>query len=292
MLQDKSLDELRAKIDQIDDALHDLLIHRAEITRSIARAKQPDGVGPALVPAMRPAREAQILRRLLARHRGLLPKRFILRIWREIIAASLQLQASFQLHVYSGDNKQGFSDLALAYFGSLTPMKSHTRASLVVHAVAEEPNSLGIVPLPQSEESGIPWWAQLAPAGQPGPRIIAKLPFVVEDDHALSAYAIGAVEQEETGDDTTLLRLETARGFSRATLGTLLKNAGLDAHTLAGGKTADKKGGIILLAVSSFVGAADTRLERLRRDLGDTVPLIVPVGGFANPILVPAERQR
>ena len=75
-----------------------------------------------------------------------------------------------------------------------------------------------------------------------------------------------------------LLRLETARGFSRATLNTLLKNAGLEAHTLAGGKTADKKGGIILLAANSFVGAADKRLERLRRDLGESVPLIVPVG--------------
>jgi chorismate mutase-like protein len=290
MLQDKSLDELRGKIDKIDDALHDLLIYRGEVTLAIARLKQPTGAGAA--PAVRPAREAQILRRLLARHRGNLPRRFILRIWREIIATSLQLQTNFQLHVYSGDDRQGFADLAAAYFGSLTPIRSHTRASLVLQACAEEPHCLGIVPLPQGEEAGVPWWAQLAPANTPGPRIIAKLPFLVEGEGTLSAYALGAVEQEDTGDDTTLIRLETAPGFSRASLSSMLKNAGLDAHTIAGGRTADKKGGMVLLAAAGFVAPSDPRLERLKRDLGESVPVLVTVGGFANPLVVTGETPR
>jgi hypothetical protein len=43
---------------------------------------------------------------------------------------------------------------------------------MVVHACAEEPNSLGIVPLPLIEEPGPAWWAQLAPAGEKGPRVV------------------------------------------------------------------------------------------------------------------------
>jgi chorismate mutase-like protein len=287
MVENNKLEELRAAIDEIDDALHDLLIRRAEVTSAISQLKQQKDGNGALGPAIRPAREAQILRRLLARHHGRLPRRFVLRIWREIIAASLQLQTNFQLHVYSGENQQAFADLAAAYFGSLTPMKSHTRASLVVHACAEEPNSLGIVPLPQSEEAGVPWWAQLAPARQPGPRIIAKLPFIVEGDNPVAAYAIGAVEQEETGDDTTLLRLEIAPGVSRGTLGMLLRSAGFDAHPVAGGRTADRRGAIVLVAARGFVSLCDARLERLRNDETDSIAVIVPVGGFANPIVVP-----
>src|SRR3954454_5148571 len=79
MLQNKTLDELRAKIDQVDDAMHDLLMYRADVTLAIGGAKQGTANG-ALAPAMRPAREAQILRRLLARHKGPLPPRVIVRV--------------------------------------------------------------------------------------------------------------------------------------------------------------------------------------------------------------------
>jgi hypothetical protein len=119
------------------------------------------------------------------------------------------------------------------------------------------------------------------------------LPFVAEGDSQVSAYAIGAVEQEETGDDTTLLRLETAPGFSRGTLGTLLRSAGFDAKPIAGGRTADKTVSVVLVAAKGFVAASDARLERLRRNEEDSILVIIPVGGFANPIIAASgERPR
>jgi chorismate mutase / prephenate dehydratase len=193
--QNDTLEGLRGEIDEIDDALHDLLIRRAEVSHAIAKVKQPgalQGKG-AIMPALRPAREAAILRRLIARHRGDLPPRVLARIWREIIAASLRVQSKFQLHVYAGENQTGFVDLAHAHFGSLTPIRSHTRPSMVVHACAEEPNSLGVVPLPLIEEPGPAWWAQLAPAGEKGPRVVAKLPFLFDGEDVVSGYAIGTV---------------------------------------------------------------------------------------------------
>jgi chorismate mutase len=286
-----TLDDLRREIDQIDDSLHDLLIRRSEVSRVIAKVKQPsaaEGNGT-LVPALRPAREAAILRRLLARHKGDLPARVLVRIWREIIASSLRVQSKFHLHVYAAGSHSGFIDLAHAHFGSQTPIRSHTRPSLVVHACAEEANSLGIVPLPQIEEPGPAWWAQLAPAGEKGPRVVAKLPFVQDGDDLLSAYAIGAVEQEPSGDDTTLLLLEITPGISRTTLRSFLKGAGLDAKLVAAGRLQEKNvPDELLLEVKGFVGKDDPRLSALTEVAGETVTRVVPIGGFANPIVLPA----
>lgn len=287
-----TLEGLREEIDKIDDALHDLLMRRAEVSHAIAKVKQPDvGAKGGSVPALRPAREAAILRRLLARHKGDLPPRVMVRIWREIIAASLRVQNKFHLHVYAPDSQSVFADLAHDHFGSFTPIRTHTRPSLVVHACAEEPFSLGIVPLPEIEEAGPAWWAQLAPAGEKGPRVVAKLPFV-QDGDAPSAYAIGTVEQEASGDDTTLLLLEIAPNISRATLQNFLKGAGLAAKLAAAGRLLEKKvPDEILLEVKGFVGRDDPRLSALAEAAGDAITRVAPIGGYANPVVLPARAR-
>jgi len=281
----KGLDGLRAKIDAIDDALLDLLVHRADISVAIAKVKQ--GSAPRVkASAFRPAREALILRRLLARRRGNLPATVVVRIWREIIAASLHAQDNFAVHALADDTQRGFLDLAHAYFGAQTLVRAHARASLVVTACTLEPNAIGIVPLPQAEEAGLPWWSRLAPAGQPGPRIIAKLPFLTdEDDSQTNGLAIAAVEQEPTGDDTTYLRVETAPGLSRGTLNTMINEAGFEARFVSASRAAGGGNSQVLLAAQGFVAGNDPRLAVLRANDDDAILHIDPVGGFANPVL-------
>ena len=53
----KDLDDLRREIDEIDEGIHDLLMRRTGVARRIGGIK---GAGPSL----RPAREAEVLRRL------------------------------------------------------------------------------------------------------------------------------------------------------------------------------------------------------------------------------------
>jgi chorismate mutase / prephenate dehydratase len=282
-----TLDDLRGEIDKIDDALQDLLARRAAISRAVARAKLPGSSAVSLSSAMRPAREALILRRLLARRSAELAPLLVVGIWREIISSSLRAQTSFHGHAFAGDGETAYVGMARAYFGSETPIRTHGKPSLVLHACAEEQNALGVVPLPLIEERGPAWWAQLAPAGERGPRIIAKLPFVTEDDDALSAYVIGAIEQEPTGDDTTLLLLEVAPGKSRTKLQALLKEAGLPARLAAAGRVAEKNvPDEILLEVKGFVGKGDARLETLAKAAGDAIARVVPIGGFANPVVL------
>src|SRR5205814_7330018 len=60
---DNPLDDLRCQIDGIDDALHDLLIRRAEIAERIGKLKS-ESAGGAPAVFLRPGREAIVLRRL------------------------------------------------------------------------------------------------------------------------------------------------------------------------------------------------------------------------------------
>src|SRR5258706_16416283 len=112
---------------------------------------------------------------------------------------------------------------------------------MVVHACAEEANSLGILPLPLIEEPGPAWWAQLAPAGEKGPRVAAKLPFLLDGEDVLSGFVIGTVGQESSGNDKHLPLLEIAPTVCSATLQTRLKNAGLPPRLVAAGKHIEKK---------------------------------------------------
>ena len=64
-----SLATLRQEIDSIDEQVHRLLMQRGEIIDRLIAVKQTQEVGS----AFRPAREADMMRRLVQRHRGILP---------------------------------------------------------------------------------------------------------------------------------------------------------------------------------------------------------------------------
>ena len=94
-----SLAALRAEIDAIDDALHDLVMRRAAVVARLAasRVKGDDA------SSLRPGREAAILRRLLARHSGPLPAIAVARLWREILSSSNAMQGGFSVALPAGD---------------------------------------------------------------------------------------------------------------------------------------------------------------------------------------------
>lgn len=286
-----SLEELRREVDSVDDAIHDLLMRRAEL--AIAVSRHPDrATGEGGIPLSRPARKAEILRRIVGRHRGELPLRSVVRIWCEILAAAPGERGT--VHVCAGEESVLYRDLARTYFGSLMPMVSHNSATAVVQACYDQIEAIGVVPLADSGEEGADWWTHLAPAGHPGPRVVARLPFVDNDggDQPFPpAFAVGAIEQEPTGDDTTLLSIETEGEVSRTRLQTLLHQTGFDAGILAGG--APGRGTNHLLAANKgFVDPKDPRLDAFVAKMSDTVLRLAPVGGYANPFDGKAEKTR
>ena len=78
-----SIANLRREIDSVDDAIHDLLMKRAEIVEEIGHLKTRGGN----TRFFRPAREAEIVRRIVKRTKGRLPAYAVARVWREMVAA-------------------------------------------------------------------------------------------------------------------------------------------------------------------------------------------------------------
>src|SRR5262245_1112474 len=115
---ESAIDGLRRQVDAIDDALHDLLIERTELTTRIGALK---GGAASRTALLRPAREAAVMRRLVQRHRGQLPKATIVRIWRELMSAVVRLQGPFSVAVLAPPHQQVcLWGLARDHFSSLT----------------------------------------------------------------------------------------------------------------------------------------------------------------------------
>src|SRR6266851_4478740 len=102
------LEQLRRRIDEIDDRLQDLLVERINIVSRVAAHKRGgDGLA-----AHQPAREAGIIRRLISRNHDPFPPATLVRMWRELLAATTRLQGAFTIAVYAPPDAQGFWDLA------------------------------------------------------------------------------------------------------------------------------------------------------------------------------------
>src|SRR5882724_8784443 len=181
-----SLAELRKEIDAIDEGMHRLLMQRGDIIDRLIQVKQTQEVGS----AFRPAREADMMRRLVQRHRGILPLDTVESIWRVILSTFTYVQAPFSVHADISVGESTMRDSARFHFGFTVPYVSHFSASAAVEAVAKSKGDLALV---SATSSRTPWWIALEAEGTP--KIIARLPFVERADHpaALPVFVVSRV---------------------------------------------------------------------------------------------------
>lgn len=277
------LADLRRHIDEIDDRMHELLIERAQIVGEVAAIKKARGRDgdPAFY---QPAREAEILRRLAGRHRGALPFASVVRMWREMLAATVRLETGFAVAVFAPSDAQGFWDLARDHYGSLTPMCAYRSTGQVIRAVSENHASVGILPIPYDGDPD-PWWRHLPSDDADAPRIVARLPFGARGNargDGGGALAISRGVQQETGGDRTFFIAELAAGISRARFLDLLASADLPCTFFAGWEHAE--GAASLIEVDGLVNLSDPRLQNVRARLGRALHRLLPFGGYALPL--------
>jgi chorismate mutase len=171
-----NLGELRKEIDRIDETMHELLMERGEIINRLISVKKTQESGS----AFRPAREADMMRRLVQRHHGILPLDTAESIWRVIIATFTHVQAPFAVHADLSAGDAMMRDSARFHFGFTVPFVTHVGAAGVVEAVSESKGDLGLVPAFATAHGGA-WWTALEFSS--APKIIARLPFVDRPDH-------------------------------------------------------------------------------------------------------------
>src|ERR1700691_909992 len=125
----QALADLRAQIDRLDGMLHDLLRDRAELIDQVRKLKGKQHI------YIRPGREAQMVRALMARPQGKLPEGLIVRVWRELISGFTLLEGALKIAVYAPEKGLGLWDLTRDHFGSFTPLGEAPSAVAAIKAV-------------------------------------------------------------------------------------------------------------------------------------------------------------
>ncbi len=276
-----TLDDLRRRIDEIDDRLHDLIMERAAIVEAIGASKKRGQIA-----AIRPGREARILRRLVARHRGGFPRPVLARLWRELISGAVMMQGDFAVAVAALEEMPDYWDLARDHFGSNIPMTAFHSLGEALRTLADRKVAVAVLPMPAEGERE-PWWPLLARGGAAAPRVLARLPFAgrgnARGDGGLDALAIGFAEPDPTDDDRSLIALELAGELSRARLIAALKEAGL-AVTLFAAHEPGGEGAWNLIEIDDGVAEGDPRLAKALAALGDRIARVTHLGSYAKPI--------
>ena len=206
-----SLADLRREIDRIDASMHELLIERGEIIDQLIAVKKTEETGS----AFRPAREAEMMRRLVRRHHGSLPLDTAESIWRVIISTFTYVQAPFSVHADLSAGDALMRDSARFHFGFTVPFVAHMGAATVVEAVTTSKGDLGLVPA-FAIPGGGPWWTALEFAS--APKIIARLPFVERADHpaALPVFVISRVAADAMVTETEVWSMRVSGWNARA----------------------------------------------------------------------------
>ena len=199
------IDNLRSEIDRIDDELLLLMEERLCRAADIAASKRN---ADASQLKLRPARERQVVERL-ARNSDLISLEGIERVWRELMAASLQSQQVTRLIIHAPQRPIQATDSARRAFGCAAPAMAADTAEEALD-LARSGDAIAIIELSPLGN----WWTALA--DEPELAIFEGL----RDSHGrLIALAVGRLAADHHAGSTsysilseTELRVRTEAG--------------------------------------------------------------------------------
>jgi chorismate mutase len=276
---------VRAELDRVDDAIHDLLMRRAGLVQQVA------ALGASGKIPFRPGREASIIRRLLRRHSGSLPARALVRLWRELFAATTAMQSAFLITVCetASDNapRAQYVQTAREHFGALTPLRIHRSPA---HAIGEVSAGLAVaavLPMPTEDETpGVAWWTALLHRDEPRIHVVARLPFwAPRSDGApqVQALVVAAAAPDPSGDgsaDRSLVGLELPLEMSRARLSGVMAQAGFTLISTILRRDHGAQVAHALVEVDGYLTDGDPRLVAV----ADVLRPPVVLGAYALPL--------
>lgn len=252
---------LRAELDRIDDALHDLLIARAQV---VVRVGALGAKGPV---ALRPGREADIIQRLLARHHGALPARVLPRIWRELFAATTAMQGPYTIAVCDAPvagHTGAHVSLAREHFGAATDLRIHSSPAQAIADVSSLAAIAAVLPMPSEEdEARTAWWTALMQHDAPRIHIVAQLPFWsprAEGAARVQGLVVSTAAPDPSLHDHSMIGLEVPAEMSRGRIASLMEGAGLPPLSILLRRSPHDPLATALVEVDGFVADDDARL--------------------------------
>jgi len=194
-----NLEGLRREIDAADRALLDQLERRFSAVERVKAVKQ-ESVIEVLQP-MRPAREAQILRQLLARNQGIVPASLLVRLWRSIISSATSLQAKVTVHIAKEiDDDHELRDLVRDHFPGLSLSVGIDDADAVDRLAA---SAIDIAAVRAEGD----WITPVLKILGHGVHVMSVLPLLAPYSRPPRLIVLGRAAVEPSGKDQTLIAL-------------------------------------------------------------------------------------
>lgn len=144
-----SLDELRKKIDRIDQQLVQLLNERAKVVVEIGKLKSQTER-----PVYAPDREKQVMEKVIKANQGPLPDRTIKAIWRELMSGSFILEKPLRIG-YLGPQGSFSHAAAMLKFGQSVEYEPLTNIAAIFEEVSRGHCDLGVVPVENTAGGGV-----------------------------------------------------------------------------------------------------------------------------------------
>ncbi len=142
------LQDLRKKIDDIDEQIGALISERARCAQEVGKIKMAENKAEKPV-FYRPEREAQVLRAAMARNKGPLKNEEFARLFREIMSACLALESPLKI-AFLGPEGTFTQQAAIKHFGHSAEVRPLTAIDEVFREVASGAANYGVVPVENS----------------------------------------------------------------------------------------------------------------------------------------------
>ena len=144
-----NLEELRQRIDEIDNHLVDLLNERAKIVIEVGELKNKTDK-----PIYAPDREKQVFAKILKANNGPLPDKCLKAIWRELMSGSFFLERPLRIG-YLGPDGSFSHTAAMLKFGQCVEYEPLTDIASIFGQVSRGHCDLGMVPVENSTGGGV-----------------------------------------------------------------------------------------------------------------------------------------
>lgn len=144
-----SLEELRQRIDELDDQLVQLLNERARIVVEIGKLKNKTDK-----PVYAPDREKEVFARIAEANKGPLPDRCLVAIWRELMSGSFVLERPLRIG-YLGPGGSFSHTAAMLKFGQSVEYEPLADITSIFDEVSKGHCDLGLAPVENTTGGGV-----------------------------------------------------------------------------------------------------------------------------------------
>jgi chorismate mutase/prephenate dehydratase len=144
-----TIGDLRERIDEINRKLVKLLNDRAKAAQRIGLIKQAEGT-----PVYQPARERQVMERVLGFNQGPLTGDHLRRIFTEIISACASLEHPIRV-AFLGPDYSYSHEAAISRFGASAALAPEPSFTAIFQALENDRVDYGIVPVENSTEGAV-----------------------------------------------------------------------------------------------------------------------------------------